>query len=80
VSVGSGDRGLDGAVVVEPQALGLRERPLELAGARRRGEVEQGATDGGGRDALVVGGVLGIEGARAVQADSSGRRGGREGR
>ena len=40
--------------------------------ARRGGEIEQGAVDRGGRDALVVGGVLGIEGACAVQADPRG--------
>jgi hypothetical protein len=30
VSVGAGDRGVDGAVVVEVQARGLRQRALEL--------------------------------------------------
>ncbi|MGC1801896.1 MAG: hypothetical protein WA701_16050 [Solirubrobacterales bacterium] len=73
-------------MVVELQALGLRERSLEVMGWDVRGEVEQGAGEGGGGDALVVGGVPGSEGMRAVQADprdalarhgavTSGRRG-----
>ena len=53
----------DRAVVVELEALGLRERALEAVGADRGREVEEGAGDGGGRDALVGGGVTGIEGA-----------------
>ena len=63
---------VDRAVVVELQALGLRERALELAGACGGREIEQCAVDRRDRDAFVVGGVLGIEGARAVQADPRG--------
>jgi hypothetical protein len=59
----------DGALVVELQAFGLRERPLEVVVRDLRRDVEQRAVDRRGRDALVVGGVLGIEGIRAVQAD-----------
>ena len=68
----SGDDVFDRAVVVELQALGLGERALELAAAGGRRDVEQGAGDRRGRDALVAGGVLGIEGASAVQADPRG--------
>jgi hypothetical protein len=53
----------DGAVVVELEALGLRERPLEAVGAHAGGKVEERAGDGGDWDALVAGGVSGIEGA-----------------
>ena len=62
VAVGSRDEVLDRCVVVELQALGLRQCPLEVMGRDVGGDVEQGAREGGGRDALVVGGVPGIEG------------------
>jgi hypothetical protein len=67
-------------VVVALQALGLRQRPLEVVVGDLCRDVEQRAVHRRGRDALVVGGVLGIEGVRAVQADPrdplAGRRGG----
>jgi hypothetical protein len=72
VPVGSGDRGLDGAVVVHAQPLGLGDRALEFAVARHRRDIEQRAVERGGRDALIRRGVLGIEGACAVQADPRG--------
>jgi hypothetical protein len=50
-------------VVVELEALGLGERSLEAVFADRGREVEEGAGDGGDRDAFVGGGVTGIEGA-----------------
>jgi len=50
-------------VVVELQALGLGERALEAVFAHGRGEVEEGAGDGGDRDRFVGRGVTGIEGA-----------------
>jgi hypothetical protein len=56
-------------VVVELQAFGLREGSLEVVLGDVRGDVEERAVDGRGRDALVVSGVLGIEGPRTVQAD-----------
>jgi len=62
VAVGSRDDVLEGSVVVELQALGLRESSLEVMGRDLGSDVEQGAGQGGGRDALVVAGVLGIEG------------------
>jgi hypothetical protein len=52
--------------------LGLGHRALEFAAARQRRDVEQRAVEGRGRDALMGGGVLGIEGACAVQADGRG--------
>jgi hypothetical protein len=70
----------DRSVVVELEALGLCERALEAVGADRGREVEESAGDGGDGDAFVGGGVTGIEGACAVQADArnaasrSGRR------
>jgi hypothetical protein len=60
--VGSRDDGFDRAVVVELQALGLRQRPLEVMLGDLRRDVQQGAGEGGDGDAVVVGGVLGIEG------------------
>jgi hypothetical protein len=67
-------------VVVELQAFGLRKGSLEVVLGDVRGDVEERAVDRRGRDALVVGGVLGIEGPRTVQADprdpAPGRRGG----
>jgi hypothetical protein len=72
VPVGSGDRGLDGAVVIQAQPLGLGDRALELAAARHGRDIEQRTVDRRDRDAFVVGGVLGIEGACAVQADPRG--------
>jgi hypothetical protein len=69
VPVGPGDRFVDRRVVVELQALGLRQRTLQVVGWNRCGDVEQGAVDRRDRDAFTVGGVLGIEGACAVQAD-----------
>jgi hypothetical protein len=42
-------------------ALGLRERSLEVMLWHLRRDVEQRAVHRRGRDALVVGGVLGIE-------------------
>jgi hypothetical protein len=62
VPVGASDDVGDRPVVVELEALGLRERSFEAAFRHRRGEVEEGAGDGGGGDALVAGGVTGIEG------------------
>ena len=56
-------------MVVDAQVHGLRQRPLELLGSGGGGEVEEGAGDRGDGDALVAGGVPGIEGTRAVQAD-----------
>ena len=69
VPVGAGDDVVDGALVVELQVHGLRQRPLELVVSHRCRQVEQGAVDGRDRDAFVAGGVLGIEGTSAVQAD-----------
>jgi hypothetical protein len=43
------------------QALGLRQRSVEVVAWDVSGDIEQGAVHGRGRDALVVGGVLGIE-------------------
>jgi hypothetical protein len=50
----------------------LGDRALEFPVARDRRDVEQRAVDRRDRDALVGGGVLGIEGACAVQADPRG--------
>jgi hypothetical protein len=61
-------------VVVELQALGLRERALEAIAADGRGQVEQRARDRRDRDAFVGVGVTGIEGTRPMQAHP--RRGG----
>jgi hypothetical protein len=58
----------DGAVVVELETVGLRECSFEATFRDRRGEVEEGAGDRGGRDAFTAGGVLLIEGARGVQS------------
>jgi hypothetical protein len=63
MSVGSREHVLDGAVVVELQTLGLRQRPLQAMWFDRRGEVEECASDRCDRDAFVGGGVTGIEGA-----------------
>jgi hypothetical protein len=60
----------DRAVVVELQALGLRERPLEAVRLDRRRQVQQRPGDFRDRDAFVLGGVTGIEGARPMQADA----------
>jgi hypothetical protein len=60
----------DGAVVVELQALGLRERSLQAVRLDRRGEIEQRARDRRDRDAFVAGGVPGIEGTGPMQADA----------
>jgi hypothetical protein len=80
VPVGSRDDVFDRSVVVELQAFGLREGSLEVVLGDVRGDVEERAEDRRGRDALVVCGVLGIEGPRTVQADprdpAPGRRGG----
>jgi hypothetical protein len=72
VPVGALQHRLDLAVVVQAQPLGLGDRALELAAARHGRDIEQRAVDRRDRDAFVVGGVLGIEGARAVQADPRG--------
>jgi hypothetical protein len=61
--VPAGDHVGDGAVVVDPEALGLRERTFEAVLADGGGEVEQGARDRRDGDALVGGHVTGIEGA-----------------
>ena len=53
---------VEGAVVVEARALGLGQRALETVRADAGGEVEQGAGHRGDGDAVVAGGVLGIEG------------------
>jgi hypothetical protein len=68
VPVAARDDVVDGALVVELEVHGLREGVLELVIARRRRQVEQCAGDRRDRDALVAGGVLGIEGTSAVQA------------
>jgi hypothetical protein len=71
----------DGAEVVELEALGLAQGVLEVALGLVGCDVEEGSGDGGRRDSSVRGGVLGIEGMRAVQADPRGacsRRGGRD--
>ena len=54
---------VDRAVVVDLVAHGLAERVLEVVLRAARGEVQQGLGDRRDRDALVAGGVLGIEGA-----------------
>jgi hypothetical protein len=72
VPVGAVQHRLDLPVVVHAQALRLGHRALEFALARQRRDVEQRAVHGRGRDALMGGGVLGIEGARAMQADPQG--------
>ena len=69
VPVGSRDDVFDRSVVVELQAFGLREGPFEMVVGDLRRDVEERAVDRRGRDALVVSGVLGIEGTRTVQAD-----------
>ena len=69
VAVGAGDDVVDGALVVELEVHGLRQRAFELVVSHRCRQVEQGAVDGRDRDAFVAGGVLGIEGTRGVQAD-----------
>ena len=69
VAVGAGDDVVDGALVVELEVHGLREGVFELVCSCRRRQVEEGAVDRRDRDAFVVGGVLGIEGTSAVQAD-----------
>ena len=69
VAVGAGDDVVDGALVVELQVHGLCQRALELVCSCGCRQVEQGAVDRRDRDAFVVGGVLGIEGTRRVQAD-----------
>src|SRR5205085_7149899 len=69
----------DRAVVVDLVAHGLADRVLEVVHRAARGEVEEGLGEGGDGDASVRGGVSGIEGAPAVQADPRGascRRGG----
>jgi hypothetical protein len=53
---------LDRCVVVELEAFGLRQRSLEVVLWNARGDVKARAGEGGGGDAVVVGGVLGIEG------------------
>ena len=63
------DRRLDRGVVEDAKPLGLCDRAVEVARLHRRREVEQRAGDGRDRDAVVAGGVLGVEGAWAVQAD-----------
>ena len=68
VPVGSCQDAFDGSMVVEPQALGLRERPLQAVGLDRRGEIEQPPPDRRDRDAFVAGGVTGIEETRPMQA------------
>ncbi len=60
---------LDRSVVVELEALGLRERSLEVVARDLAAMSSSVRCDGGDRNAFVVGGVLGIEGTRAVQAD-----------
>jgi hypothetical protein len=69
VAVGAGDDVVDRALVVELQVHGLRQRSLELVCSCGCRQVEQCAVDRRDRDALVAGGVLGIEGTRGVQAD-----------
>jgi hypothetical protein len=61
----------DRRVVVELQALGLRQRALEAVGLHGRREVEERSGDGGDRDAVVGGGVLGGEGAGGVQPNAT---------
>jgi hypothetical protein len=62
VPVRPGEDVRDGAVVVELESLGLGERSFEAVALHRGGDVEEGAGDGGDRDALVGGCVTGIEG------------------
>jgi hypothetical protein len=66
VAVGAREDVLDGAAVVELEALGLGERALELVGLDSTGDVEQGAGDRCDRNASMRRGVLGIEGTWAV--------------
>jgi hypothetical protein len=61
VPVGPGQERFDGPVVVELQALGLREGALEAVRLDGRREVEERSRDGGDRDAVVCGEVAGIE-------------------
>jgi hypothetical protein len=77
LAVASFDDALDCSVVVELQALGLCERTLEVAGRGVGGDVEERAVDRRDRDSVVARGVLGIEGACAVQADPRGAATGR---
>jgi hypothetical protein len=70
VAIGSRDHVSDRCVVVDAEFLRLRERPLEVVLWGVAGDIQQRAVHGRDRDALMAGGVLGIEGTRTVQADS----------
>lgn len=62
----------DRAAVIELVADGQADRMLEVVPRRGDGEVEEGPGEGGDRHAPMRGGIAGIEGACAVQADSRG--------
>jgi hypothetical protein len=62
----------DGTLVVELVAEGLAEGVVEVAPRSGGREVEEGPGEGGDRDASERGGISGIEGACAVQADPRG--------
>ena len=60
---------VDGALVVELVAEGLAERVLEVTHGRVCRDVEQGLRHRGDWNASKLGGVSGIEGACAADAD-----------
>jgi hypothetical protein len=64
------DQVCDRSLVVELQALGLRQRPLQAVRLDRRGQVQQRPRDFRDRDPFVLGGVTGIEGTRPMQANA----------
>jgi hypothetical protein len=63
------DEGIEGGQVGELAVLRLVEGVLEVLGGEDGGEVEEGAGDRGGRDAVADGGLVGLKG-RVVRGDA----------
>jgi hypothetical protein len=62
---------LDRPEIEDPQQLGLAYRPGQLPIVEDIGEVNEGASDAGGGDAVDLGAVVGVDHAGAVQRDTS---------
>lgn len=67
----AGEQAVDGSKVEEAQPLGVLDGPLELTSVEHLGEVEQRPREGGHRDAVSDCPVVGVEGARAVDAQAA---------